>query len=997
MFFINISSAQVILKGKIINDLDGNSMVGVTIKSYPTKTPQKSSLITTSYSSFDGTFKFKSSINEGEILISYPGFITKIIPFSNSEKSTLDFGVIMLKENIIKEVEVTSSTIDVAKNRKTPIASSTFFDNELKEKTGNNDIIQPFNRVSSIYVSKFSGSYGESRMSIRGFKQNDIAPMIDGIPLYDLENGSVDWTGMTSITDALSSVEIQKGLGASKLVNSSVAGTVNMILRDPSSNKGAYISNSTGNDGYNRTVFSFGTGKLNSGFSANLMLSNVNGDGYVDQTKFRAYSYYLGLGFTKNKHDFSIKFFGSPQWHNQRKTAISLWDYLGSYDPQYFNDIKPKYNKDWGYYNGEAYNTNTNYGHKPLGILQWDWDITNKSQLSVKLYGSMGSSGKTGLDGAINGFGNYVGYNDGVDSNGNIIPNSGTLLAGFNWNHENNFYANDNSNEVSMNLAGLSDYLYTNNQIDFDRIRNYNTGNYNYFPGRVWDPFGGAYIYDFFKRRSYNGKFYNSSRPAQIYYTKDAYYDYDNSLSTGMSLISQVSDQKIYGGIINFKKEVLKGLTLNIGVDGRKTKYNKRKIVADLFGADAYWSNVLVSEPYNPPYQDYTGAFTNSQMNLIYDQHSPQSQFFNIKSKGESIDYDYNANIDYIGAYGQIEEHIGNFDFLLQGGYNKQFVERVDNMPIDPQSENSTGKKNLEGFNLKTGINYNITKNHNLWVNAGRISRAPVFVTVYPSRNNTINENFKNQVFESIEAGYGFKSTNFTANINGYIATDKGSEEPYYRQDQGAIGGVAEINKRHTGIEFEILTTYIPRLTLSTALSYNISKYDDNAIYRGYYKYNGNENEIQNLNIKDLNIGGAPQRIANFGASYRAFKNFNIGGLFKYSDRMYSNTPLWRYSKEYGDYKAPIELPGFGVLDSFADYKFFVHSTKQAVFLRLNIDNVLDRLFISESNSSILPSDTANSNGTYQDNNFLYKGIPTTNNVLFGFGRTWNFTVRYEF
>ena len=968
LFFINISSAQVILKGKIINDLDGNSMVGVTIKSYPTKTPQKSSLITTSYSSFDGTFKFKSSINEGEILISYPGFITKIIPFSNSEKSTLDFGVIMLKENIIKEVEVTSSTIDVAKNRKTPIASSTFFDNELKEKTGNNDIIQPFNRVSSIYVSKFSGSYGESRMSIRGFKQNDIAPMIDGIPLYDLENGSVDWTGMTSITDALSSVEIQKGLGASKLVNSSVAGTVNMILRDPSSNKGAYISNSTGNDGYNRTVFSFGTGKLNSGFSANLMLSNVNGDGYVDQTKFRAYSYYLGLGFTKNKHDFSIKFFGSPQWHNQRKTAISLWDYLGSYDPQYFNDIKPKYNKDWGYYNGEAYNTNTNYGHKPLGILQWDWDITNKSQLSVKLYGSMGSSGKTGLEGGIAGFSDLRDY------------------FGNNWYLD--LYGQDNSNDISFSLD-YNNLRDNNNQINFTNLIQYNKGNYSYFYVPQYP--------NLFYRWNYDGKFYNSSRTADILLDRDADPDFGNAHATGVSMVSHITDQKIYGGIINFKSEIVKNLTVNFGIDTRKTSYNRRKILFDLLGADAYWSQILIPGNYNPPYQDYTGTFTNSQVNLVYDQHSPQSQFFNIKSKGESIDYDYNANIDYIGAYGQIEEHIGNFDFLLQGGYNKQFVERVDNMPIDSQSENSTGKKNLEGFNLKTGINYNITKNHNLWVNAGRISRAPVFVTVYPSRNNTINENFKNQVFESIEAGYGFKSDNFAANINGYLATDRGSEEPYYRQDQGAIGGVAEINKRHTGIEFEILTTYIPRLTLSTALSYNISKYDDNAIYRGYYKYNGNENEIQNLNIKDLNIGGAPQRMANFGASYRAFKNFNIGGLFKYSDRMYSNTPLWRYSKEYGDYKAPIELPGFGVLDSFADYKFFVHSTKQAVFLRLNIDNVLDRLFISESNSSILPSDTANSNGTYQDNNFLYKGIPTTNNVLFGFGRTWNFTVRYEF
>lgn len=957
--------AQVKVKGQIINEKDKVNLSGVLITVLPETENLNSKSITTN---FDGTFLIKSQITKGSVKIEFLGYETALIKFDAGDLRNIDLGVISLREEIIKQITVNTSSIDVVKDRKTPIASSTILGEDLRENIGNKDLVETANNVSGIYTSRAGGGFGDSRMSIRGFRQNDLAPMVDGIPLYDLENGAVDWTGLFSINDAASSVQIQKGLGASKLVNSSVAGTVNMILRESSAAKGGYISNTTGNDGFNKFIGSFGTGKLENGFSTNLVLSQIKGEGYVNQTSFKALSYYLAFGYNKGKHDLQLKIFGAPQWHNQRKTAISLMDYLGSYDPKLFNKITPKYNKDWGYLNGDAYNTKTNYGHKPISILQWDWDIVPSTQLSTKLYASIGSSGKTALEGGVAGFADY------------------TAELGPNWNY--NLYGVDNNNDVTLNLDNNLFYD-SNNQLELNRLKAYNTGNYAYFINVI--------PADFFYRWNYDGKFYNSSRSADVLYDRNANKDYGNANATGISLVSHVTDQKIYGSVINLRSKISDKLIVNLGLDGRSTNYSKRKILSDLFGADAYWVDILVKDKYNPPYDNYQGLFMNENQNLTSDTYNPKTEYLRFKSRGQSLEYNYNAKIKYLGSYAQLEYDIWKLSFLLQGGYNKQFVERVDNKAITAELK-STGQTNLEGYNLKGGMNFNISQKNNLWINYGIISRPPVFVTVYSGFDNVKNKYYKNQKFNSLEAGYGFRTKYFAANVNGYISSDKGFEEPYFRQDYGNVGGIANIEKTHKGVEVELLANVTSRLSLKGALSYGDWKYSNNAEYRGYDK--GEIFETQVLNIKNMNVGGAPQRMASISGGYRLFSGFNFGGEFKYSDRIFSSAPLWQYSTRYGNRTAPVELPGFGVVNGFTSYKFNIHSAKQAVELRFNMDNLLNRLYMSESNSSVLPSDLINSNpanGTFQSNNYLYKGVPTTNTVLFGFGRTWNFTVKYEF
>jgi hypothetical protein len=94
-------------------------------------------------------------------------------------------------------------------------------------------------------------------------------------------------------------------------------------------------------------------------------------------------------------------------------------------------------------------------------------------------------------------------------------------------------------------------------------------------------------------------------------------------------------------------------------------------------------------------------------------------------------------------------------------------------------------------------------------------------------------------------------------------------------------------------------------------------------------------------------------------------------------------------------------LPSYGLVDAGVSYKLLLGQNRgDSVLFRLNVNNVLDAVYISESKTDIIKSqtdfDTAVSYQTYKDAQ-LFKGIDTSNNVNFGFGRTWNYSLFYNF
>jgi len=353
-------------------------------------------------SGFDGSFTLDTALTNGNVEISYLGYKSVTISFA-VVNGQADLGTITLAEdsNVLGEVVVTSTVIDIAKDRKTPVAVSTIKASEIKEKLGSQEFPEILANTPSVYATKSGGGFGDSRINIRGFDQRNIAVTINGVPVNDMENGAVFWSNWAGLSDVTTAMQVQRGLGSSKLAISSVGGTINVLTRTADAKQGGSISATLGNDDYIKTLASYSTGKMKNGLSASVLLSNTTGDGYVDGTKFSGQNYFVGLGYEFNdKHDIQLTFTGAPQWHNQRSAAPTIADYL-----KYSTNSEPniKYNSDWGYLNGEEYSFRTNYYHKPVASLNYNFKVSEKTKISSVFYGSWGRGGGSNGAGAIRG------------------------------------------------------------------------------------------------------------------------------------------------------------------------------------------------------------------------------------------------------------------------------------------------------------------------------------------------------------------------------------------------------------------------------------------------------------------------------------------------------------------------------------------------------------------------------------------------------------------
>lgn len=301
-------------------------------------------------------------------------------------------------ERDIEEI-VLVGVADIAKHRKTPVAVSTIKETTIIEKLGNQEFPEILNNTPSVYATKAGGGFGDSRINIRGFNQRNIAVMVNGIPINDMLNGDVYWSNWTGISDVTSSMQVQRGLGASKLAIVSVGGTMNILTRSADKKKGGVVTLGLGNDGYHKSLFAYNTGKNLKGWSASFLMARTAGALYADGTDFEGYNYYFALGYQPNKiHDLQFTFTGAPQWHHQRGAAPTINEYInygsGGYVPN------RRYNKDWGYLTDKdgiarEYSLARNHYHKPIISLNWDWRMNSQSKLSTALYASFGRGGGT--------------------------------------------------------------------------------------------------------------------------------------------------------------------------------------------------------------------------------------------------------------------------------------------------------------------------------------------------------------------------------------------------------------------------------------------------------------------------------------------------------------------------------------------------------------------------------------------------------------------------
>ena len=338
---------------------------------------------------FDGNFTLKTQASSGEIVITFVGYNSQTIAFSGD----MDLGTITLvsSEVGLQEVQIIAS---VAVDRKTPVAVSTVRAADIQLKLGTQEFPEVLKSTPGVYATKAGGGFGDGRINLRGFNSENVAVMINGVPVNDMENGRVFWSNWAGLGDVTSSMQVQRGLGAARVAVPSVGGTINILTKTTDAEAGGNIMTTLGNDGYRKFGITYSTGLMESGFAVTVSAAKTDGDGYVRGTPFNAVSYFVNVSKELNdQHKLSFTAFGAKQRHGQRQNRHLIDTYRLSEDGI-------KYNSDWGYKNGQLTSIEDNFYHKPQISLNHYWDLNDKTSISTAAYASFGTGGGGGTLGS---------------------------------------------------------------------------------------------------------------------------------------------------------------------------------------------------------------------------------------------------------------------------------------------------------------------------------------------------------------------------------------------------------------------------------------------------------------------------------------------------------------------------------------------------------------------------------------------------------------------
>ncbi|MCG8308195.1 MAG: TonB-dependent receptor [Cytophagales bacterium] len=839
--------------------------------------------------------------------ISFIGYELKEMIATIRPNQATNLGDIRLATSSIglREVEVIAS---VAIDRRTPVAFTSIEGQEIESKVGNQEFPEMLRYTPSIYVTKQGGGFGDSRINVRGFDQRNTAVMINGVPVNDMENGWVYWSNWAGLSDVTTKMQVQRGLGASKLAVPAIGGSINIITNAAEMNKGGAFGAMLGNDGYQKYSLVLSTGLGESGWAFTIQGTHTLGNGYVDGTKFRGWSYFASLSKVINtQHSIGLTVLGAPQWHHQR-------DYANPYTDH--EKYGTKYNSDWGYLNGSEYTWRRNFYHKPKAFLNWYWTISDRTELATSAYLSLGRGGGTGPRGEINGNAEYK-------------------------------------------LPKTSDGLHR-----FDDIYKWNNG------GSVPD-FGD------------DRETWENVNP-DVDNRNDFFADkYVNTNSYGLIRRASMNSHNWYGIISNLTHQLSESFTLTTGVDLRKYQGIHYRRVTDLLGADAY----------------YTNANINIQGQFISEENpaDPLS-----KMGGEDKLHYYNDGIvSWAGAYAQIEYVKDKISTFLSLSGSNQGFKRVDyfnyyqsdalNRANGVDENMESNWENFLGGNIKAGLNYNIDQRHNVFINAGYLSRQPIFDNVFPNNTNQVSNETSNQKIAAIELGYGFRNSIAALNVNFYRT--QWIDRQFSRSintEGGEYTANFSVDQTHQGIELDFVIKPVERLNIKGMLSVGDWKYRSNS---RALVFDDNQNQVADTTIylDGVKVGDAAQTTFSLGADYEILTGLGVDANYYYANNLYADFNIVEDDFFFEEGSQAWKLPSYGLVDIGAFYTFKV--SKVDFTLRLNVNNVLDDEYISESDTNKLYDPESGSDRLIPDS----ENGSVSNRIFYGFGRTWNLGLKVRF
>lgn len=211
---------------------------------------------------------------------------------------------------LLSAVEV----VAVKASDKAPVAKTNLTKQQIEKQNLGKDLPFLLNYTPSVVVNSDAGNgVGYTGIRIRGTDAGRINVTINGIPYNDAESQGTFFVDIPDFASSAQNIQIQRGVGTSSNGSSSFGGAINITSNEVVKKTSVEINNSAGSYNTFKNSLLFNSGLINKKFTADLRLSHISSDGYIDRAFSKLYSIYSSIAYVTPQASLRFNFISGKE------------------------------------------------------------------------------------------------------------------------------------------------------------------------------------------------------------------------------------------------------------------------------------------------------------------------------------------------------------------------------------------------------------------------------------------------------------------------------------------------------------------------------------------------------------------------------------------------------------------------------------------------------------------------------------------------------------
>jgi iron complex outermembrane receptor protein len=208
-----------------------------------------------------------------------------------------------------------------------PFTKTNLSKKEIRKLNTGQDIPFLLNQTPSVVVNSDAGNgVGYTGLRIRGTDATRINVTLNGIPYNDAESQGSFFVDLPDFASSVNSIQIQRGVGTSSNGAGAFGASINFSTNEINKEAYAEFNNSFGSFNTWKNTIRAGTGLVNDRFVADIRLSRIASDGFIDRAKSDLKSFYFSTAYLGNKTSVRLNVF-----HGKEKT-YQAWNGIAEAD-----------------------------------------------------------------------------------------------------------------------------------------------------------------------------------------------------------------------------------------------------------------------------------------------------------------------------------------------------------------------------------------------------------------------------------------------------------------------------------------------------------------------------------------------------------------------------------------------------------------------------------------------------------------------------------------